>query len=92
MKLRLTLALEHEVRAALDQLAEKQERSRSWIANRMLREGVAARLTDGTGGAGRAGGEVIDAQPQPQQSACPAEWSAARAARQVQRQLGNTNE
>jgi predicted transcriptional regulator len=44
MKLRTTLALEPEVRAALGEIAEREERSLSYVAGRMLREGVAARL------------------------------------------------
>jgi predicted transcriptional regulator len=46
MKLKhpVTLAIEPEVCAALDQIARAEERSRSWLANRMLRESVAARL------------------------------------------------
>jgi predicted transcriptional regulator len=44
MKLRTTLALEPALRDALDRLAESEERSRSYIAARLLREGVAARL------------------------------------------------
>jgi predicted transcriptional regulator len=46
MKLKhpVTLAIEPEVCAALDQIARSEERSRSWLANRLLREGVAARL------------------------------------------------
>jgi predicted transcriptional regulator len=44
LKLPITLAIEPEVCAALDQIARSEERSRSWLANRMLRESVAARL------------------------------------------------
>jgi len=44
MKLCVSLALEREVRDALDAIALREERSRSQVASRMLREGVAARL------------------------------------------------
>jgi hypothetical protein len=44
MKLRTTLALEPEVRAALGEIAEREERSVSQVASRMLRASVAQRL------------------------------------------------
>jgi predicted transcriptional regulator len=40
----VTLSLSPDVRAALDEIARREERSRSWLANRLLRESVAVRL------------------------------------------------
>jgi predicted transcriptional regulator len=40
----MTFSLSPEVCTALAQIAARGERSRSWLANRLLREGVAARL------------------------------------------------
>lgn len=39
----LTLSLRPDIREVLDQLAREQDRSRSWLANRLIREGLAAR-------------------------------------------------
>jgi hypothetical protein len=47
MKKPITLALGPDVRAALDHLAEKEDRSRSWLADRALREWLATRPTLG---------------------------------------------
>jgi len=43
MKHPVTLALGSDVRAALDRLAEEEDRSRSWMADRAIREWLAAR-------------------------------------------------
>jgi predicted transcriptional regulator len=40
----MTFSLSPEVCTALAEIAAREERSRSWLANRLLREGVAARL------------------------------------------------
>lgn len=42
MKTPVSLALSQDVREALDSLAERHDLSRSWLANRILREGLAS--------------------------------------------------
>ncbi len=42
----ITLTLDVSVRDALDQLALREERSRSWLAERLIREGHAARAAE----------------------------------------------
>jgi predicted transcriptional regulator len=46
MKLPVCFAIELAVRDALDQLAKQEDRSRSWLANHMLREALASRSAD----------------------------------------------
>lgn len=43
MKHPVTLALAPDVRSALERLAATEDRSRSWLADHLLREGLAAR-------------------------------------------------
>ena len=46
MKLPICFAIDPAVRDALDELAKQEERSRSWLANRMLREAIASRAVE----------------------------------------------
>jgi predicted transcriptional regulator len=41
MKLQTSIAFEAEVREAIDRLAQVKERSRSWVVERLVREGLA---------------------------------------------------
>lgn len=43
MKRPTTLNIDDDIRGMLDQIATREERSRSWIADRLIREGLAAR-------------------------------------------------
>jgi predicted transcriptional regulator len=40
----MTFSLSPEVCTALAEIAEREERSRSWLANRLLREAIASRV------------------------------------------------
>jgi predicted transcriptional regulator len=48
MKQAICLTLTPDVRQALDELAKREERSRSWVAERVLRAGLTARAHDAT--------------------------------------------
>jgi predicted transcriptional regulator len=43
MKLPTSLAMEHDLRDELDRMAAAELRSRSWMADKLLRESIAAR-------------------------------------------------
>jgi predicted transcriptional regulator len=47
MKLPTSIAIEHDLRDALDRMAAAELRSRSWLAEKLLREALAARKRPG---------------------------------------------